>query len=136
MNSEDMGKLTSEELADLLKKAKRLREQETGQKITQKMIADAIGVDRVTVTKWEQGKRQPSFLHVLSYCNVLRITPNELIGLRKKRTLHIELSEEERNTLLSMVNECQDETELDSLHNKLRSLEQYLKAFLGRAQSK
>ncbi len=115
MNNGDVGKLTAEELASLLKKAKRLKEQETGKKITQKMLADAIGVDRVTVTKWEQGKRQPSFVHVLSYCQVLGITPNELLGLRKKRTLHIELSEEERQTLLAMVKTCQDETECDGL---------------------
>ncbi len=68
MKHEDVGTLTSEELADLLKKAKRLKEQETGKKITQKMLADAIGVERVTVTMWEQGKRQPSFVHALGYC--------------------------------------------------------------------
>ena len=133
MKNEDVGTLTTGELADLLKKAKRLKEQETGKKITQKMIADAIGVERVTVTMWEQGKRQPSFVHVVGYCQVLGITPNELIGLRKKRTLHMELSEEERQRLLSMVKTCQDATEFDSLQKKLRSLEHHLTAFLNRA---
>lgn len=133
MKNEDVGTLTSEELAELLKKAKRLKEQETGKKITQKMIADAIGVERVTVTMWEQGKRQPSFVHVVGYCQVIGITPNELIGLRKKRTLHIELSEEERQILLSMVQACQDETELDGLQKKLRELGHSLKDFLSRA---
>ncbi len=65
MKHEDGGTLTAEERAGLLKKTKRLKEQETGKKITRKMLADAIGVEQVTVIKWEQGKRQPSFVHVV-----------------------------------------------------------------------
>ncbi len=133
MKNEDVGTLASEELAGLLKKARRLKEQEMGQKITQKMIADTIGVERVTVTMWEQGKRQPSFVHVVGYCQVLGITPNELLELRKKRTLYIELSEEERQRLLSMVKTCHDETEFDSLQKKLHALEHDLTTSLSRA---
>ena len=72
----------------------------------------------------------------MNYCSFLGITLDELLGVKRSQPLYIELTEEERETILSMVEECEQESELGHLHQKLHLLKQYLKAFLGRAQSK
>lgn len=128
--------LTQEELGKLLKTARKTKEKEYGKKITHKMVAEGIGVDRVTVAMWEQGKKHPGFLNIVNYCNFLGITLDELLGVKRTQPLYIELTEEEREAILSMVEGCAQESELGRLHQKLHLLKQYLKAFLGRAQSK
>lgn len=87
MEHENVGKINLEDLAELLK-------------------ADAIGVDRVSVTLWEQGKRHPGFLNILNYRQFLGMTVDELMGVKTNRTLQIELTEEERNMLFATVDEC------------------------------
>ncbi len=136
MDRENRRKVTLNELSHLLKEARKTKEQETGQKITHKMIAEAIGVDRTTVGKWEQGERSPSFLNVLDYCHFLGITLDELVGLKQQQTLYLELTEEERDTMLAMIGECVSESENSNRYHKLHTFEQYLKAFLGRARTK
>lgn len=75
--------LTLEELAKRLRAARKSKEKGSGQKITHKMIAEAIGVDRVTVAIWEQGKKYPDFLNIVNYCNVIGIALDELLGVKK-----------------------------------------------------
>lgn len=128
--------LTLEELAKRLKAARKAKEKASGQKFTHKMIAEAIGVDRVTVAMWEQGKKHPGFLNIVNYCNVIGITLDELLGVKKTQTFYIELTEDERAAILAMVDACEQEPEISHLHQKLQLLKQYLTAFLGRAQGK
>ncbi len=135
MNSEHEKNYTLEELAALLKQARKNKEKELGEKITHLMVADAIGVGRATVTLWEQGKRSPSFLHILNYCRFLGITLDELVGLQQQQTFYLEFTEEERDAILAMITEYRGEVEKSHLHDKFHALEQYLKAFLGRARS-
>ena len=136
MHSEDKEKLSLEELGELMKKARKTKEKEQGKKITHKMVAEVIGVDRVTVIMWEQGKKHPGFLNILNYCNFLDMTIDELLETKKIRTLYIELTEEERDTILSMIDECKREPENNLLHSKLHFLEQHMKAFFSRASTK
>jgi len=128
--------LTLEELAKRLKAARSAKEKKSGQKITHKMIAEGIGVDRVTVAMWEQGKKHPGFLNIVNYCNFIGITLDELLGVKKTQPLYIELTEEERAAILAMVEACEQEPEISHLHQKLQLLKQYLRAFFGRAQGK
>jgi hypothetical protein len=44
------------------------REAKTGEKFTHQIIANVSGVERVSVTLWEQDKRHPGFLNILNYC--------------------------------------------------------------------
>lgn len=136
MSHDVQNNLTLEELAGLLKQARKTKEKETGKKITHKMIAEAIGVDRVTVGMWERGERYPGFLNVFNYCNFLGMTLDELVGLKDQQTLHLELTETERQSIFSMLAECKRKSEKSDLYHDLHALEQYLKAFLGRARSK
>ena len=128
--------LTLEELAKRLKAARSAKEKKSGQKITHKMIAEGIRVDRVTVAMWEQGKKHPGFLNIVNYCNFIGITLDELLGVKKTQPLYIELTEEERAAILAMVEACEQEPEISHLHQKLQLLKQYLRAFFGRAQGK
>jgi len=136
MFDEQSNQLTLEELAKRLKAARKSREKESGQKIPHKMIAEAIGVDRVTVAMWEQGKKHPGFLNIVNYCNFIGITLDELLDVKKTQLLSIELTEEERTAILAMVETCEQEPEISHLHQKLQLLKQYLRAFLGRAQGR
>lgn len=113
--------------------AKRIKAVRKTRKRTQDEVAEAIGVSKNTVSDWERGLKQPGLLNIINYCNFLGITLDELLEFKKQRHFLIIVNEEERDTLLSMVNDCQNETELDNLPNKLRSLEQCLKDFLSRA---
>jgi hypothetical protein len=64
------------------------------------------------------------------------MTLDELFGFRKKRMLYLELTEEEQDAILAMIEECEQESEMNSLHKKLYLLKQYVRAFFSRAQSK
>jgi len=72
----------------------------------------------------------------VKFCQFLDITIDELLGLKKIRELYLELTEEERDTILSMLKECQYESDMGHLQSKLHFLEQHIKAFFSRAQSK
>lgn len=112
---------------------KRIKAARKAKKKTQDDVAQAIGVSKNIVSEWERGAKQPGIMNVLNYCNFLGITLDELLQFKKQRYFLFIANEEERNALLSMLNECQDETELDNLHDKLHSLERSLTAFLNRA---
>ena len=133
MDNENSGKISLEELAELLKQAKKIAEEKTGEKITHQMIADAVGVDRVSVTLWEQGKRHPGFLNIVNYCQFLGITVDELLGVKKTRYLHLVLSEEERGEIFLMLKTCKAEVENTPLYDELHTLEQHLHALFSRA---
>jgi hypothetical protein len=58
-----------------------------------------------------RGLKQPGIFNMHNFCNLLGIPLDEL-RRQKTRTLHIELSEEERDTMLSMIDECKHESEI------------------------
>ena len=61
---------------------------------------------------------------------------DELVGSKNEQTLYLELTEEERGTILSMLDEYECGSENSNLHEKVRFLKRYLKALLERAQNK
>ena len=46
--------------------------------LTQQQVADAIGIDRTSVTHYEMGDSMPSSRNLIKLCEVLNITMNEL----------------------------------------------------------
>ncbi len=129
-----------QELASLMKAAreteKKKRKAEGTREITQGDIANVIKVSVTAISDWEQGKKHPGFLNVLKYCEVLGITPDELVGIKTNRTISLESTEEERDMILSMVHDCEQESDIHSLRQKLHTLLQSLTAFFSRAQNK
>jgi transcriptional regulator with XRE-family HTH domain len=116
--------------------AERMKATRKAKKKTQDEVADAIGVSKYTVSDWERGLKQPGILNILNYCNFLGITLDELLGMEKRQIFSVEFTEEERNVILSLFDECQRESENSHLHSKLHFLEQHIKALFGRAHTK
>jgi hypothetical protein len=63
------------------------------------------------------------------------MTIDELLGEKKQTYLTIIFTEEERDTMLSMLAECQQEAKDSPLHSKLRFIEQHVRAFFSRGQN-
>ncbi len=124
-----MEEVSLKELGTRIKAARKVKNS------TQDEVAESIGVSKGTVSQWERGVKQPGILNILSLCTFLHISLDELLDLQKQQPLNIEFTAKEREILLSMIEECEQETELSRLPHKLHALSQYLKAFLSRAQS-
>ncbi len=105
---------------------------------TQDEVATAIGVNKITVSDWERGIKQPGFLNILNYCNFLGITLDELVEFKKQHYLLLIVTDEERDNLLTTLAACQREAQHSAdnvpLHKKLDALEQQFNALLSRAQ--
>lgn len=99
-------------------------------------VAEAIGVGENAVSEWERGVKQPGILNLLNYCTVLGMTLDELLDLKKYASFHLTFTEKERETIFALIQECQQQADLHTLHQKLHLLEQYLEAFFSRAESK
>jgi len=54
------------------------------QNLTQKQLAEKIGVSNKTVSKWETGKVMPDYSVIELLCEVLNISVSELIAGREK----------------------------------------------------
>ena len=48
--------------------------------LTQKQLAELIGVTDVTISRWESGQREPIWSDFIKICEVLAINPNDFIG--------------------------------------------------------
>jgi hypothetical protein len=61
---------------------------------------------------------------------------DELVGVKKAQTLHLEITEDECDTIFAMLADCQQDAANTPLQGKLHFFEQHLMAFFSRAQSK
>jgi len=43
-------------------------------------VANVIGVDRSTINKYENGLRMPTLVNLLKFCQLIRVTIDELIS--------------------------------------------------------
>ncbi len=128
--------LTQETLGKLLQKARETKRDQHGKRISREMLGNAIGVDKQTIYEWERGNKHPGFLSVCKFCDYLGITVDELLGIKQNRYIHLIISEEERDTIFSMVDECEQEPEINNLYKKLHFFKQYIKTLLSRAHLK
>ncbi len=118
---------------DLSELGRRIKTARKAKKKTQDEVAHAIGVSQNIISDWERGAKQPGILNILNYCNFLGITLDELFDVKKQKYVNIQFTEEEIDTIFSLVDECEQEPEIRDLQKKLRFLRQYLKSLFGRA---
>ena len=52
----------------------------TERKMTQEFVAEALGVSRQAVSKWESGKSDPSTANLIALAKLLKISPEELLS--------------------------------------------------------
>ena len=48
--------------------------------MTQKQLAGKVGVTDVTISRYENGEREPSFTEFIKLCEVLSLNINDFIG--------------------------------------------------------
>ena len=62
---------------ELYEQISKIRKQK---EISQEELAEKVGVSRQAVSKWENGTAQPEMANVAKLCEILGVTPNELLG--------------------------------------------------------
>lgn len=65
---------------DQIKTGKFIAEMRKEQHLTQKQLAEKIGISDKAVSKWECGKSMPDNAILLNLCEVLNINVNELLS--------------------------------------------------------
>jgi transcriptional regulator with XRE-family HTH domain len=65
------------ELGNLMQLARKAK------KRTQEEIAKIIGVSKNTVSEWERGEMHPGFLNVKKYCEILEISIDDMLCVKK-----------------------------------------------------
>ncbi|ABN53662.1 MAG TPA: XRE family transcriptional regulator [Hungateiclostridium thermocellum] len=66
-----------------------LRQLRTEKNLSQKDVADAIGVDRTTYTKYETGKSQPDFVTIQKLAEFYSVSVDYLLGRTDIRNPYI-----------------------------------------------
>ena len=56
-----------------------LRERREGCKMTQELVAEKLGVSRQAVSKWEQGKTEPSTTNLVKLAHLYGVDPADLL---------------------------------------------------------
>lgn len=66
--------------------AQALREHRTENHMTQEFVAEAIGVSRQAVSKWENGTSDPSTSNLLALAKLYQVSPTELLSAAESNT--------------------------------------------------
>ena len=56
-----------------------LKRHRTECRMTQEFVAEAIGVSRQAVSKWESGQSDPSTTNLMALAKLFQVTPEELL---------------------------------------------------------
>lgn len=85
--------------------------------LTQKALADCLGITNKAVSKWECGNSLPDNSIMVELCNILEISVNELLaGERISSTDYTKKAEE---NMMSLIKE-REENKKDQRRNKIR----------------
>ena len=87
------------------KTGKFIAENRKAQNLTQKQLADTLGISDKTVSKWECGKGLPEVSPMLPLCSTLRITVNDLLSGEKVSETDYQKKAEENMMDLMRENE-------------------------------
>lgn len=68
-----------EKHADSITLGAAIRQQRTSSRMTQEFVAEALGVSRQAVSKWESGASDPSTANLLSLARLFGISAEELL---------------------------------------------------------
>lgn len=58
----------------------RLKFLRSEKQLSQKQVADRLGVAVSTYANWEQGRREPSIIDIYKIISALEVQPNDLFG--------------------------------------------------------
>lgn len=90
------------QLVDMGNKLKTLRIEN---KMTQKQVADRIGLAISAVSSYESGSRYPSYDVLIKLANMFHVSTDYLLNMTSRRTIDIsDLSEDEIELISQLVN--------------------------------
>lgn len=73
--------------------------------LTQKQLADMLGVVVSAISSYESGARYPSYDGLIRLARIFHVSTDYLLGLSKTRTVDISgLDEEEIDVVIHMIN--------------------------------
>lgn len=69
-----------EKQATIINLSQTLKEQRTKNKMTQEFVAEALGVSRQAVSKWENGTSDPSTSNLIALAKLYKVSAAELLN--------------------------------------------------------
>lgn len=94
----------------------RIRKYREDRKLSQKQLAELIGVSNSRVSNWEQGINRPDADILAELCRALQVSPSELLDVHLSDE---EITEQERKVLQAY----REKTELQNAVNILLGIE-------------
>lgn len=94
----------------------RIRKYREDRKLSQKQLAELIGVSNSRVSNWEQGINRPDADILAELCRALKVSPSELLDVHLSDE---EITEQERKVLQAY----REKTELQHAVNILLGIE-------------
>lgn len=95
---------------DQVKIGKFIQSMRKEQKLTQRQLADKLGISDKTVSKWETGNGLPDVSLMMPLCQILNISANELLSAQKlDQNQYYQKAEE---NVMDLVNEKQKNKKL------------------------
>ncbi len=91
---------------DQIKIGKFIAEERKGKKLTQRELADKLGISDKTISKWERGNGFPEVSLLLPLCNELEITVNELLS--GERLDEVDYKKKAEENMVNLVKEAQE----------------------------
>ena len=101
-----MGAEREEKAMDQIRTGKFIAEVRKEKGLTQREVAQALGISDKTVSKWETGKGLPEVGLMLPLCGLLEITVNELLSGQRLTAENYKTKAEE--TIMELMNEKQE----------------------------
>lgn len=99
----------------------RLKELRQRRNLRQEQVASLIGVDKSTISAYENNSRQPSFDILLRLANYFHVTTDYLLGQTNIRTVNLSgLTEEEAEIIINLVMNMARKNELLSNYDTKR----------------
>lgn len=90
----------------------RLRTLRKGQGLTQKQLADQLGVVKSVVSYYESGERYPSYDVLIKTASIFHTSTDWLLGVEHRQTVDVSgLSDEETDLIIAMVNALKNKGE-------------------------
>lgn len=74
---------------------------------TQEALAEAIGVSRTAVARWENGDIEPKLQNLICLSEILNVSTDWLLGV-KTDTNFVELSDEAIHAMKKFINEIKN----------------------------
>ena len=103
----------------------RIKELRQNAKLSQKELADLIGVNQTAVSQWERGITSPKYSQVQNLCEVFDVSDAYLLGMiNKKKPLTSEVSDLTQKQI--KILEMMDQMTLEQQDEMIRQAEYQL----------